>query len=254
MRLSISQVFPATFLSFFSKRVLVAILVMSFASFLFSQGVTTSAGAFNFKTNDKRENIAQETDKTGTLRKSKVPSASFSDTDSNADEDPNTSRDNGEALPKGYGGVLLGMSVDDAKDALKHNSDFGYRGERDVRLTPGEERTLIETDAKKTYQNPFLDRCTFQFSDESLYIISIGISSERMDYFTLFDTLCKKYGNPTSLNPNKAIWTRDNVSMSLERPLTIRYIDDATFRDQEDKSATEKSGRERARDMFLEDF
>lgn len=237
---------------YFTKllRAFVALFVATFCgAFLFSQGVTTSAGAFKFKTDDKREAIAQDTATSNGARKA----ANFSSNNSNENENT-TENDNGEALPRGYGGVLLGMSVDDAKDALKHNSDFGYRGERDVRLTPGEERTLIETDATKTYQNPFLDRCTFQFSDENLYIISIGINDELMDYFTLFDTLCKKYGNPTSLNPQKAVWTRDNVSMSLERPLTIRYIDDATFRDQEDKSATEKSGREHTRDMFLEDF
>ena len=42
-----------------------------------------------------------------------------------------------ESLPKGYGGVELGMSLDSAKQALKSKSDFGYAGDRDVSLLPG---------------------------------------------------------------------------------------------------------------------
>ena len=48
-------------------------------------------------------------------------------------------------IPNGYGGVNLGMTVEQTKKALKDNSDFGYRGDRDVSLFPGENRMLIET-------------------------------------------------------------------------------------------------------------
>ena len=40
------------------------------------------------------------------------------------------------ALPKGYGSIELGMSVDEVKSELKKNTDFGYRGDRDVSLSP----------------------------------------------------------------------------------------------------------------------
>ena len=46
-------------------------------------------------------------------------------------------------IPNGYGGVNLGMTVEQTKKALKDNSDFGYRGDRDVSLLPGENRILI---------------------------------------------------------------------------------------------------------------
>ena len=42
------------------------------------------------------------------------------------------------------------MSLDATKSALKSNSDFGYNGDRDVSLLPGENRVLIETDARDT--------------------------------------------------------------------------------------------------------
>ena len=49
------------------------------------------------------------------------------------------------ALPGGYGSVVLGMSVDSAKNALKEDPAYGYRGDRDVSLLPGEDRVLIST-------------------------------------------------------------------------------------------------------------
>ena len=35
-------------------------------------------------------------------------------------------------LPTGYGGVTLGMSIEETKEVLKKNTDFGYHGDRDV--------------------------------------------------------------------------------------------------------------------------
>lgn len=166
----------------------------------------------------------------------------------------NNAQNNKSKLPNGYGGVTLGMTLDNAKDALKKNSDFGYRGDRDVSLTPGDEHTLIECDPQKTMANPFLQRCYFQFSSDTLYIITINVSGDKMDYFSMFDTLCNKYGNPNSLNPNCATWENDSVKMTLERPLCLKYIDKSVFDDLQEKSLVEKSGKEKTRDMFLKDL
>ena len=53
--------------------------------------------------------------------------------------------ENPKTLPQGYRSIKLGMSVEETKKALKADSLFGYRGERDVSLLPGENRMLIET-------------------------------------------------------------------------------------------------------------
>ena len=63
-----------------------------------------------------------------------------------------------EALPKGYRSIVLGMDFEAVKDALKKDGLFGYRGERDVSLLPGENRVLIETSS-----TGYLARCWFQF-------------------------------------------------------------------------------------------
>ncbi|MCR5494628.1 MAG: hypothetical protein K6F15_03235 [Treponema sp.] len=158
---------------------------------------------------------------------------------------------NAEDLPKGYGGVELGMSFENVKKALKDNLDFGYRGERDVSLLPGENRALIETDTTTYAGFSFLDRCWFQFYDEKLYVITININREKMDHFSIFDTLCKKYGNPVSVSPEKSVWKNDSVTMSLERPLTLKYVDQKTFDSLQKKSLVNPSGVEMTRDIFL---
>ncbi|MFC2330354.1 MAG: hypothetical protein ACFNKL_04675 [Treponema sp.] len=157
-----------------------------------------------------------------------------------------------QKLSRGYGGVELGMTVEQTKAKLKENSDFGYTGDRDVSLLPGENRTLIETDAVSGHSFGFLERCWFQFHNDSLYIITININQELMDHYSVFTALCKKYGDPVSLSPEKSVWKDENYSMSLERPLTLKYVNQKVFEDLQNKSLVSPSGREITRDMFLD--
>lgn len=157
-----------------------------------------------------------------------------------------------DSLPSGYAGVSLGMSLDAAKQALKRDPQFGYRGDRDVSLLPGDSRILIETDTSITAPHSFLDRCYFQFYDEKLYIITINLRQDKVDHYSVFSSLCKKYGNPVSLNPQKSEWRNDSVIMTLERPLTIKYTDRAVFESLVDQSLVEKTGREKNTERFLD--
>lgn len=157
-----------------------------------------------------------------------------------------------EALPAGYGGIRLGMSMDEVKESLKKNQDFGYRGERDVSLLPGENRALIETDATTAAVYSYLERCWFQFYEDRLYIITINIDSGRMDHYSVFRALCEKYGDPDSISPEKSVWEDDSVTMSLERPLTLKYTDNATFEKLRKESLVLPSASEMTREMFLE--
>ena len=144
------------------------------------------------------------------------------------------------------------MSVEQVKKALKDNSDFGYHGDRDVSLLPGENRVLIETDATAFAGFSFLERCWFQFYNDRLYIITINVNREKMDHFSIFDSLCKKYGAPDSVSPEKSVWNGENVTMSLERPLTLKYVDRKTFESLQKKSLVGPDGTEITREMFLE--
>ncbi|MFA6855640.1 MAG: hypothetical protein WCR31_00395 [Treponema sp.] len=155
-------------------------------------------------------------------------------------------------IPGGYGGITLGMSLDEVKDKLMKNSSFGYHGDRDVSLLPGENRILIETDSAAGHVDSFLERCYFQFYNNRLYIIIININTEKIDHYSVFSTLCKKYGDPVSLSPEKSVWKNNDVTMSLERPLSLKYVDNKVFAELNNKSLVQKSGTEMTQDMFLE--
>lgn len=157
-----------------------------------------------------------------------------------------------EPVPDGYSNIKLGMSLDTAKIELQKNSDFGYHGDRDVSLVPGSNRILIETDATKGLGSNFLNKCWFQFSDETLYIITINVNPEKMDYYSIFTTLTEKYGEPTSLNSTSATWKDDSYTMSLEKPLTLKYIDNKKFDSLQNYNKVPLSGTETTRQMFLD--
>lgn len=158
----------------------------------------------------------------------------------------------GEDLPSGFGGVELGMSLDDAKNALKANSDFGYAGDRDVSLLPGDNRVLIETDSYNMQHHGFLTRCWFQFYEENLYSIIINFNLERLDHYSLYTTLVKKYGEPEDFSPERSVWKSDGVTMSLERPLSIKYIDNEVSEKLAQQSLVQKNGYEITRERFLD--
>ena len=151
------------------------------------------------------------------------------------------------ALPGGYGSVVLGMSVDSAKNALKEDPAYGYRGDRDVSLLPGEDRVLISTVGVL-----FFDECWFQFNKDRLYIITLNLNPEQMDYASVFKSLCNKYGEPDSLSPKKSEWRDGSVIMSLERPLTLKYTDEKVFQELQESSNVELTKEEKTRQSFLE--
>ena len=159
-----------------------------------------------------------------------------------------------EDLPHGYKDITLGMSLQETKDSLVKDPDFGYHGDRDVSLIPGSSKTLIETDADRGLGSNFLKRCWFQFIFDELYIITININPEKMDYYSVFTTLTKKYGEPTTFSPQAATWKNDEVTMSLEKPLTLKYIDNKLFEQTQNYSNIQASPTEITRDMFLEEL
>lgn len=157
-----------------------------------------------------------------------------------------------EKLPDGFKNIRFGMSVDQVKEELKKDPAFGFRGDRDVSLLPGENRILIETDTSRTAPYSFLERCWFQFYDDKLYTITINMRKKKMDHYSIYTTLSKKYGNPNSLNPEKSEWKDDNVIMSLERPLTLKYTDRKIFDDLQSKAMVNKTAEERSKQEFLD--
>lgn len=159
-----------------------------------------------------------------------------------------------EELPHGYKKIQLGMTLEETKENLLKDSDFGFHGERDVSLIPNSSKTLIETDAERGLGSNFLTRCWFQFSNNELYIITININPQKMDYYSLFTKLTQKYGKPSSFDPKSATWKDDEVTMSLEKPLTLKYIDNKRFDETQNYSTIQASPTEITQEMFLNDL
>ncbi|HPX46986.1 MAG TPA: hypothetical protein PK408_02190 [Treponemataceae bacterium] len=177
-----------------------------------------------------------------------VPSASEV---SSASEMPSASPDVSDrpAVPVSYRGITLGMELDAVKEALLADSVFGYRGERDVSLLPGENRTLIETSGSL-----FIRRAWFQFFGGKLYIMTFQLDTEHVDYYSLYTSLTVKYGEPSILDPSKSLWTDDICTLTLERPLTVKYVDKAVFESLVSASGTKKAEYDVSRENFINDF
>ena len=70
----------------------------------------------------------------------------------------------------------------------------------------------------------------------------------------MFTTLQTKYGEPETLDPQKAVWKNDDVTVMLEKPLSIKYIDNNITDQLANYSTIQKSAEENSRQMFLDDF
>lgn len=150
---------------------------------------------------------------------------------------------------RGFRGIELGMGIDQVKDMLTSDPYFYYRGDPDVYILPAKEQTLIECGG-----NIYIERAYFQFFEKKLFIIMIEINENTVDYYSMYTTLSGKYGESSSFTPTHVTWEQAGVTVSLERPLTVKYIDSAVFtRIKEAGKATETFEEKTLKD-FLGEF
>lgn len=152
-------------------------------------------------------------------------------------------------VPDTYRTIALGMDIEAVKKELLGDGLFGYRGERDISMLPTMNRTLIES-----VGDSFIRRSWFQFFEDKLYVMTFNLDPDRMDYYSMYSTLVQKYGEPTSLDPHKAVWSDDKVTLSLERPLTVKYVDMEVFNGLLDKSGADTAMTDLLRENFLNEF
>ncbi len=153
------------------------------------------------------------------------------------------------SLPDTYRSVALGMDMETVKEKLLADGMFGYRGDRDVSLLPFANRALIETVGPS-----FIRRSWFQFLEEKLYVMIFTLDPDRVDYYSIYSSFVSKYGEPQSLDPARAVWTDERVTLSLERPLTVKYVDVAAFQSLLDADTTGKAASDVLREEFIREF
>ena len=154
-----------------------------------------------------------------------------------------------KAAPVGFRGLELGMDVEVIKEKLTEDLYFNYRGEPDVSFLPHSQDFVIECEGFS-----FIKRAFFQFFEKKLYIMTVVLDTSRLDHYTLFTRLVDKYGEFTSLSPSKVVWEYESVLLSLERPLSVRYIDTRVFEGIKEAGQEVEDLRSVSRERFLEDF
>ncbi len=150
---------------------------------------------------------------------------------------------------EGFAGIAIGIQFSELDQLLRRSSFFHYRGEDDVSLSPGRQRRILEVEGSQ-----FIQRGIFQLVDGRLFSITLMINPELSDHYSLFTTFSQKYGEPNSFGPQRIIWENDVVRLTLERPLTVQYLDIAVFSQLQDEGRAQDSMREISRQLFLEQF
>ena len=157
--------------------------------------------------------------------------------------------ENPEELPRQFRSLALGQSLDDLKQALIADRLFAFRGDRDVSFLPIREETLVETTGLS-----FVRRAYFQLSEGAVYIMSFSLDTRLIDHYSVFTSLVKKYGEPVTLNPGEAVWESEETRVSIERPLTVKYIDNTVFRRLIEDAKAGQARELLRREEFLADF
>jgi hypothetical protein len=152
-------------------------------------------------------------------------------------------------LPRTFRQLGLGMSLDELKEALAKDGLFAFRGDRDVSFLPVKEENLVETTGLS-----FIRRAFFQLRDGKVFIMAFSLDPAMVDHYSVFTTLREKYGDPGSLDPGQAVWENGETRVSIERPLTVKYIDMEVFSRIVDESEAEESSRVFLRQRFLDEF
>jgi len=159
------------------------------------------------------------------------------------------SQDSYEPVPGGFHDFLFGDSLEVVKDKLQYDSHFAYRGDPDVSMMLEPDRSIIDTAG-----SGFIERAYFLFHEEKLYQISLIMNREKIDFYTFQMQLTKKYGDPDSLDPTGMIWENERHRLSLEYPLTVKYVDLGVFDSFLEESSKRKSNEEVLREDFLDTF
>ncbi len=153
------------------------------------------------------------------------------------------------ALPRGFRGLALGMEIEQVKKALAADPLYRYRGDPDVSFLPQTRQSLIECGGSS-----WIRRAYFQFADSRLFIMILVLDAQKLDHYTLFTALSSKYGEPSTLDPQESVWLSDQVRFSLEKPLTVKYIDEEAFSRIVQKGAAAEDLDRVSRESFVEQF
>lgn len=224
------------------------ILILLFLS-LFSPVISQSS---EFPSSSSEESVpSDDTSNTGETFDSVSDSESDSEfepvTDPLSEEEDSVS--SSLVLPLGFRTIQLGMTLDSVKEELLDDPYFAFRGDPDVSLLSYENQKLIECRG-----NSYIERAYFQFFDNRLFVIILKMDTRKIDHFSFYTQFTEKYGKPRDMDPYRSIWDDGVVTLSLERPLSVKYMDSLVFERIRNSGRAEESFRLLNQKDFLEQF
>jgi len=151
--------------------------------------------------------------------------------------------------PRQFRELSLGMALDDLKTALVRDRLFSFRGDRDVSFLPVREQTLVETTGLS-----YIRRAFFQLQGGAVFIMAFTLDTRFMDHYSVYTSFVRKYGAPVTLSPWESVWETEDTRVSIERPLTVKYIDKAVFNRLIEDSRNGEKHEMLLREGFLADF
>ncbi len=157
--------------------------------------------------------------------------------------------DSSGKIPNHFGKVYLGMTMEQAKDALKNDANFNFKGDPDISILHRPDEALIECSG--TF---YIIRAVFQFYKNRLYTILLNLDPHEIDHYSMFTALSRKYGNPETLSPQEAVWRSKEYTLSLERPLSVKYIDNKVLETIRTAGKKAKTLQELSREQFVQQF
>lgn len=80
------------------------------------------------------------------------------------------------------------------------------------------------------------------------------LNTDTVDYYSIYAKFCEKYGEPASINPQRAVWENETTRIVIERPLIVKYIDLTVFNELISQSTTERAASSANRQSFIDGF
>ena len=80
------------------------------------------------------------------------------------------------------------------------------------------------------------------------------MDEDKIDFYTFQTQFNSKYGIPNSLDPSGMIWENSTNRVSLEYPLSVKYVNLDVFNSLLTESQLNKSNEEIQREDFINSF
>jgi len=152
-------------------------------------------------------------------------------------------------ISRTYRNFSLGMKSNEVKDNLRQDDWFSYQGDPDLSLFQRPRASVIDTEGSL-----FISRGLFQFEEDSLIAIVLELNPKTLDWYTVYSTLEGKYGAPSELSPTRIAWEDTRTRLTMEKPLTVKYLDREAFDAALDEVANRRAWLAHARGEFLDGF